>query len=62
VGVRARVSPYKRIRRLQFAALPKTISGNIRRGELRTAELAQRSSDARAAGEFWEEDFVPKRR
>lgn len=60
--VRARVSPYKRIRRLQFAALPKTISGKIRRGELRTAELAQRSSDARVTGEFWEEDFVPKRR
>ncbi|WP_116810173.1 AMP-binding protein [Steroidobacter cummioxidans] len=60
--VRARVSPYKRIRRLQFAALPKTISGKIRRGELRTAEHVQRSSDARATGEFWEEDFVPKRR
>jgi len=60
--VRARVSPYKRIRRLQFAALPKTISGKIRRGELRALELRQRSSDARASGEFWEEDFVPKRR
>src|SRR5262249_13189301 len=33
--VRQRVSPYKRIRRLEFAPLPKTISGKIRRVELR---------------------------
>ncbi|WP_129778196.1 AMP-binding protein [Peristeroidobacter soli] len=55
--VRARVSPYKRIRRLQFAALPKTISGKIRRGELRAAEVELRAGSERAAGEFWEEDF-----
>ena len=36
--VRERVSPYKRIRRLEFAALPKTISGKIRRVELRQLE------------------------
>src|SRR4030095_232639 len=29
--VNERVSPYKRIRRLEFSALPKTISGKIRR-------------------------------
>ncbi|MEV6783571.1 AMP-binding protein [Streptomyces sp. NPDC051098] len=37
---RAVLAPYKRIRRLEFAALPKTVSGKIRRIELRerTAE------------------------
>ncbi|WP_084959018.1 AMP-binding protein [Thermoactinospora rubra] len=32
---RANLAPYKRIRRLEFAELPKTISGKIRRVELR---------------------------
>jgi acetyl-CoA synthetase len=54
--VRARVSPFKRIRRLQFAPLPKTISGKIRRAELRAAE-AQRTGAARRPQEFWEEDL-----
>ena len=35
---RERVAPYKRIRRLEFADLPKTISGKIRRVELRAQE------------------------
>jgi acetyl-CoA synthetase len=35
---RERLAPYKRIRRLEFADLPKTISGKIRRVELRAAE------------------------
>src|SRR5437660_1621520 len=39
--VRERVSPFKRIRRLEFAALPKTISGKIRRVELRKLEDAR---------------------
>ena len=30
---------YKRIRRIEFTELPKTISGKIRRVELRTREL-----------------------
>jgi acetyl-CoA synthetase len=37
---RERLSPYKRIRRLEFSELPKTISGKIRRVELRKAEAA----------------------
>jgi acetyl-CoA synthetase len=53
--VRERVSPFKRIRRLEFAALPKTISGKIRRVELR--QLEQTRSAARRAHEFWEEDL-----
>ena len=52
--LRARLAPYKRIRRLEFAELPKTISGKIRRVELRRAEAVATS---RPAGEFREEDF-----
>ncbi|HXZ60576.1 MAG TPA: AMP-binding protein [Steroidobacteraceae bacterium] len=55
--VRARVSPYKRIRRIEFAALPKTISGKIRRIELRKLEEARRAGGERRAHEFWEEDL-----
>ncbi|HEV2228996.1 MAG TPA: AMP-binding protein [Steroidobacteraceae bacterium] len=57
--VRSRVSPYKRIRRLEFAALPKTISGKIRRVELRRLEEARGADGARRAQEFWEEDLRP---
>ena len=59
---RAHLAPYKRIRRIEFAELPKTISGKIRRVELRGREdqahgtgtdTAARASDR----EFWESDF-----
>jgi acetyl-CoA synthetase len=53
---REHLAPYKRVRRLEFTDLPKTISGKIRRVELRTAEQ-ERGSDARAEGEFRDEDF-----
>ena len=52
--LRARLAPYKRIRRLEFSDLPKTISGKIRRVELRQAEAAR---TVRSAGEYREEDF-----
>ena len=55
--LRAHLAPYKRVRRLEFADLPKTISGKIRRVELRTAEAARGGENRRAEGEFWEEDF-----
>jgi acetyl-CoA synthetase len=50
---------YKRIRRLEFAELPKTISGKIRRVDLRAKEAGLRAgtSGARAENEYWEEDF-----
>jgi acetyl-CoA synthetase len=54
--VRERVAPYKRIRRVEFADLPKTISGKIRRVELRAQETEARQS--RGSTEFWEEDFT----
>jgi len=50
---REHMSPYARIRRLQFMELPKTISGKIRRVELRQ----HASSDDRPSGEYREEDF-----
>jgi acetyl-CoA synthetase len=52
--LRARLSPYQRVRRLAFAELPKTISGKIRRVELRRAEAAR---IGRADGEWREDDF-----
>lgn len=53
---REKLAPYKRIRRLEFTELPKTISGKIRRVELRKKELG-RSESSRRPQEFWEEDF-----
>ena len=54
---RATLAPFKRVRRLEFAELPKTISGKIRRVELRTAELQRTAAAERRPQEFWEEDF-----
>jgi acetyl-CoA synthetase len=45
---RDRLAPFQRIRRLEFAELPKTISGKIRRVELRNREAGE---------EYREEDF-----
>jgi acetyl-CoA synthetase len=53
---KSRLAPFMRIRRLEFATLPKTISGKIRRIDLRESE-ARRGSDERRPGEFWEEDL-----
>jgi acetyl-CoA synthetase len=55
---REHLAPYKRIRRLEFAELPKTISGKIRRVELRGRENEVHGDPAAAvAGEYREEDF-----
>lgn len=48
---RRTLAPYKRLRRLEFGPLPKTVSGKIRRIELR--EATAKGSDA----EYREEDF-----
>jgi acetyl-CoA synthetase len=53
---RERLAPFQRIRRLEFADLPKTISGKIRRVELRASETERESTDRRPQ-EFWESDF-----
>jgi acetyl-CoA synthetase len=52
---RGRLAPYQRVRRLEFSELPKTISGKIRRVELREAETER--PGPRGVTEFWEEDF-----
>ncbi|MCV7402770.1 AMP-binding protein [Mycobacterium fragae] len=58
--VRDRVAPHLRVRRVEFYELPKTISGKIRRVELR-----RREDDAHAAGtpittEYRYEDLVAR--
>jgi len=54
--LRDRLAPYKRIRRIEFAELPKTISGKIRRVELRTLEAGRRAAGERGPNEFVEDD------
>jgi len=55
--IRGRLGPYKRVRRIEFAELPKTISGKIRRVELRGLEQQARTQEGRRSAEYWEEDF-----
>jgi acetyl-CoA synthetase len=53
--MRERVPGYKLVRRIEFSDLPKTISGKIRRVELRGQEKARPASGARNEREFLEE-------
>ena len=53
--VRTRLAPYKRIRRIEFYELPKTISGKIRRVDLRRLEATRRATDATGEAEFIDE-------
>lgn len=59
---RARLAPYLRIRRIEFRELPKTISGKIRRVELRREEAGRAggasAGDAAGQVEYREEDFA----
>ncbi|GAA4536004.1 AMP-binding protein [Pseudonocardia xishanensis] len=56
---RAKLAPYLRIRRLEFYELPKTVSGKIRRVELRQRE----TDDPQAAEQHeWREDQFPELR
>ena len=54
---RDNLAPYLRIRRLEFAVLPKTISGKIRRVELRGLEDDAAAGGARRDAEYRYEDF-----
>jgi acetyl-CoA synthetase len=56
VYARQALSPFKRIRRLEFADLPKTVSGKIRRTELRDLEHQRHAAGSRGPLEFFEED------
>jgi acetyl-CoA synthetase len=53
---KANLAPYKRVRRLEFTILPKTISGKIRRIELRNREAERRARGERGPSEFWSDD------
>ncbi|MGC2775537.1 MAG: AMP-binding protein [Bradyrhizobium sp.] len=56
--LQARLAPFKRIRRLELVSeLPKTISGKIRRVQLRRLEHDDNRSDGLRGVEFREEDF-----
>lgn len=56
---RQQLAPYKRVRCIEFVTeLPKTISGKIRRVELRARESDQRNSNSRGTHEFFEDDFA----
>jgi acetyl-CoA synthetase len=59
--LRGKLAPYKRIRRLQFAELPKTISGKIRRVELRRNEAAARAEGRSDALEFVDDGAAARR-
>jgi len=61
---RKNLAAYKRVRRIEFAELPKTISGKIRRVELRGREqevhgagAGDSALDRASKLEFWESDF-----
>ncbi|HEU4410327.1 MAG TPA: AMP-binding protein [Polyangiaceae bacterium] len=54
---RERLAPYQRVRRLEFVELPKTISGKIRRVELREREREARARGDRSPNEYWEDDL-----
>jgi acetyl-CoA synthetase len=54
---REQLAPYKRIRLIEFADLPKTISGKIRRVELRDDEAKSVAAGERRPGSYSEADF-----
>lgn len=53
--LRERLAPYKPVRRIEFAELTKTISGKIRRVEVRKREAQARAAGATTPGEFVED-------
>jgi acetyl-CoA synthetase len=53
---RENLAPYLRVRRIEFAELPKTISGKIRRVELRAREVAIARGEG-TSEEWRDEDF-----
>jgi acetyl-CoA synthetase len=62
---REHLAPYQRIRRIEFADLPKTISGKIRRVELRGREASEHGDGSDrtlriSELEFWEDDLADR--
>lgn len=59
---RQRMAPYKRPRIIQFVKeLPKTVSGKIKRTDLRMVESEVRERGSRSEDEYFESDFVVAR-
>jgi acetyl-CoA synthetase len=56
--IRANLAGYKRIRRIEFVDLPKTISGKIRRVDLRRIESANARAGARSSAEYRMDEFT----
>jgi acetyl-CoA synthetase len=52
-----KLAAYQRVRKLEFHELPKTISGKIRRSELRKMEAQRVKDEQRGPLEFWLKDF-----
>jgi len=59
---REHLSPWQRVRRIEFAELPKTISGKIRRVELRGREEQLASGEITGDGAEWRDDQFPELR
>ena len=56
-----RLPPYKLIRRIEFRELPKTISGKVRRVELRREEVKRHGGEQLGGVEYREEDLGIRR-
>ncbi len=58
---REHLAPYQRVRRIEFFELPKTISGKIRRVELRSREneLAGGSAQFESGAREWRDEDFP---
>jgi acetyl-CoA synthetase len=56
---RDNLAPWQRIRRIEFFELPKTISGKIRRVELRARENGPSDAESRGGAE-WRDDQFPE--
>jgi acetyl-CoA synthetase len=52
---RDKLAPYKRIRRLEFFDLPKTISGKIRRVEMRKLEESRAMPITKGPTEYFDD-------
>ncbi len=58
LGSPARVSPFKRIRCLEFAEQAQNPLPEVRRVDLRTPEQKRRPEGTRSVREIWKEDFL----
>ncbi|WP_439641859.1 AMP-binding protein [Nevskia sp.] len=54
---RERLAPYQKVRVLEFCELPKTVSGKVKRNELRATEAERRAAGSRGEQEYLEADF-----